>query len=338
MNNENNTNHNNQQQENDTQRLHRMVLPMILGILRDHRRTPRGHRGNNTWERITSTEDIDTPPPLIDNDEEMASDLPHSSDSSVPVDILADQAQYVNRDADTTPLPEDLMEDVLEAQSPALTQQGQLVPTSGTSTSPPGTSTSPRGTRRPRYRLVVYFEERDSPSTEESSEGATPAQPAAPTNRPSSRYVAVFSIDSDSQNMPIIHSAGLQNTPANFDDLLNQLFTSYMPKGTPPAKKEIIDSLPSSAYTNDFASQPKCAVCLEDFEVGSEMVELPCSHRFHGENCVKPWLRMHSSCPVCRYEMPVDDVEYEQKRKERMAARATSQSVELDDSTNVVNM
>jgi hypothetical protein len=193
----------------------------------------------------------------------------------------------------------------------------------------PPSATSP-SSRRPRYRLVVYFEERDLQEDTTSSEAAeSENEPTGTPNRPS-RYVAIFSVDSDDQNMPVIHSAGLQNSPANFDDILNQLFNSYVPKGTPPAKQDIIDTLPTSNYSACYASQPKCAVCLEDFEEGAEMAELPCSHRFHGESCVKPWLKMHNSCPVCRYEMPVDDVEYEQNRKVRMAGRERGTNIEND--------
>jgi len=276
--------------ENDSQRLHRLVLPMILDILRDRRRPfiniPHDHQEHS---HVTDSDESQ-----LSRDETMSDVSPSHVDNS-PVHMLPDQD--VNT-TDATASSEDL---------PRTTdQQGQLIPS----------SLSPPSSRRPRYRLVVYFEERAEETTNHTEDDLS-APRAAP--RPS-RYVAVFSIDSDAQNMPIIHSAGLQNTPANFDDILNQLFTSYIPKGTPPAKKEIIDTLPTSIYTSN-AAQPKCAVCLDDFEEGSEIYELPCSHKFHGESCVKPWLRIHSSCPVCRYELPVDDAEYEQKRIERMAAR-----------------
>ncbi|KAL3631171.1 E3 ubiquitin-protein ligase mpsr1 [Castilleja foliolosa] len=35
---------------------------------------------------------------------------------------------------------------------------------------------------------------------------------------------------------------------------------------------------------------------------------MPCHHRFCG-GCIEKWLRAHGSCPVCRYEMPVEEDE-----------------------------
>jgi len=304
--------------ENETQRLHRLVLPMILDILRSRggRRHSRTNAPENDNPREMDTvnnshsQEADVLPPLLNPDnsvsEDAATEMDHfPTSSSYPGDDyddatgMVDEAHAQDNNVNNT---DDPMQDE-ETQDDA-------------TPSPPSTS-SPT-TRRPRYRLVVYFEEREIPNNEDANNDTAAAE--REPSRPS-RYVAIFSVDSDAHNMPIIHSAGLQNTPANFEDILNQLFTSYMPKGTPPAKKELIDTLPTITYSASFASQPKCAVCLEEFEEGAEMVELPCTHRFHGEVCVKPWLRMHNSCPVCRYEMPVDDVEYEQSRKERMAAR-----------------
>lgn len=42
-----------------------------------------------------------------------------------------------------------------------------------------------------------------------------------------------------------------------------------------------------------------CAVCIESIEVGSEILTLPCQHKFHA-NCVAPWLRDNGTCPTCR--------------------------------------
>ncbi|KAI4331106.1 hypothetical protein MLD38_029329 [Melastoma candidum] len=46
----------------------------------------------------------------------------------------------------------------------------------------------------------------------------------------------------------------------------------------------------------------RCAVCLEDFEYGEEVMITPCDHMFH-ENCILPWVMEHGQCPVCRFSL-----------------------------------
>lgn len=43
-----------------------------------------------------------------------------------------------------------------------------------------------------------------------------------------------------------------------------------------------------------------CAICIEDYEVGDHIRELPCRHFFHS-HCIDPWFRdVHGICPVCK--------------------------------------
>lgn len=149
---------------------------------------------------------------------------------------------------------------------------------------------------RQRYRLVVYFEER------------------SPEEQPTARYVAVIVGRLDELQFLLSSSSNERG----FGDILNHLFNAYQPKGTPPASKDSIDSLPTVTITEH---EQACMICLEKFAIGTSAVVLPCKHMFHGEECVKTWLKMHNSCPICRYELPVDDSEYESNRKERMLAR-----------------
>uniref|UniRef100_A0ACD5VRR6 Uncharacterized protein n=1 Tax=Avena sativa TaxID=4498 RepID=A0ACD5VRR6_AVESA len=93
------------------------------------------------------------------------------------------------------------------------------------------------------------------------------------------------------------------------DALMQQLSESDAGRqGTPPAKKDAVEALPTvevcgGANDEDTAS---CAVCLEDYACGEHARELPCKHRFHSL-CIVPWLEMHSSCPICRFQLPADD-------------------------------
>lgn len=89
-------------------------------------------------------------------------------------------------------------------------------------------------------------------------------------------------------------------------DLLLQHLAQIGPGGyssvNPPAQKAAIEALPS--VTSEEKLQ--CTVCLEDVEVGSEAKEMPCKHKFHGD-CIVSWLKLHGSCPVCRFQMPSED-------------------------------
>uniref|UniRef100_A0A1A9UL10 RING-type domain-containing protein n=1 Tax=Glossina austeni TaxID=7395 RepID=A0A1A9UL10_GLOAU len=42
-----------------------------------------------------------------------------------------------------------------------------------------------------------------------------------------------------------------------------------------------------------------CAVCLDELELGSYVIKLPCKHIFH-EFCIAEWLRLQKICPLCR--------------------------------------
>lgn len=78
--------------------------------------------------------------------------------------------------------------------------------------------------------------------------------------------------------------------------------------GTPPASKAAVEAMPvikiSQEHLNSDAGQ--CAVCKDNFEEGSEARQMPCKHIYH-PYCILPWLEMHSTCPVCRHEMPPEE-------------------------------
>lgn len=91
--------------------------------------------------------------------------------------------------------------------------------------------------------------------------------------------------------------------------------------GRPPASKESIDAM-ASVEIEEGCEDLECVVCLEEFGVGGMAKEMPCKHRFH-QNCIEKWLGIHGSCPVCRYEMPVEE-DGGKKREEEGGERRSS--------------
>ncbi|KAJ6387175.1 hypothetical protein OIU78_016979 [Salix suchowensis] len=93
--------------------------------------------------------------------------------------------------------------------------------------------------------------------------------------------------------------------------------------GRPPAAKSVVEKLPSMVLMKrDVESNNAvCAVCKDDINVGERVKQLPCMHRYHGE-CIVPWLGIRNTCPVCRYELPTDDADYERRKVAERPASA----------------
>ncbi|KAG8067308.1 hypothetical protein GUJ93_ZPchr0005g15566 [Zizania palustris] len=51
----------------------------------------------------------------------------------------------------------------------------------------------------------------------------------------------------------------------------------------------------------------RCVICFEDYKEGEDITVMPCSsrHRFH-EACLSTWFERSRSCPLCRYELPIE--------------------------------
>ncbi|XVF42516.1 hypothetical protein PTKIN_Ptkin01aG0370200 [Pterospermum kingtungense] len=119
-----------------------------------------------------------------------------------------------------------------------------------------------------------------------------------------------------SQRAPAAAAAATATAATSFGDYLMgpgwDLLLQYLAEndanryGTPPAQKEAVEAMPTVTVVDNV----QCSVCLEDIEIGSEAKELSCKHKFHN-GCITPWLELHSSCPVCRFQLPSDDSKIE---------------------------
>jgi hypothetical protein len=45
-----------------------------------------------------------------------------------------------------------------------------------------------------------------------------------------------------------------------------------------------------------------CAVCLDDYKDGDQLLELVCGHLYH-DACIREWLGKHKQCPCCRHDV-----------------------------------
>ncbi|MCQ2818912.1 MAG: hypothetical protein MJ252_16730 [archaeon] len=116
----------------------------------------------------------------------------------------------------------------------------------------------------------------------------------------------------------------LQYENEEIEYILNYLLNYnqiYSPPPTHPASKEAVETLPiyiiNKEKLESFGNENVCPVCKEEFQINQEGSTLPCHHYFHKE-CILPWFTEHNSCPICRFELPTDDEDYERLKKERM--------------------
>ncbi|CAL9106526.1 unnamed protein product [Musa acuminata var. zebrina] len=89
-------------------------------------------------------------------------------------------------------------------------------------------------------------------------------------------------------------------------------------KGSPPAAKSVVENLPSAVMTKEDAADidADCAVCKDGIVAEDRVKRLPCLHHYH-EECILPWLGIRNTCPLCRFELPTDDPEYEKQKARR---------------------
>ncbi|OAY50019.1 E3 ubiquitin-protein ligase MPSR1 [Manihot esculenta] len=136
--------------------------------------------------------------------------------------------------------------------------------------------------------------------------GITGTNPDQETPQTTNLHERIILINPFTQGMMVIEGAG------DLGSLLRELATK---NGQPPASKASIEALPSVEISEIGDRDCECVICLEEWELGGLAKEMPCKHRFHA-HCIEKWLGIHGSCPVCRYKMPVDEVDLGKQREE----------------------
>eukprot|EP00850_Spirogloea_muscicola_P013087 SM000087S23369 [mRNA] locus=s87:318225:320787:+ [translate_table: standard] len=109
---------------------------------------------------------------------------------------------------------------------------------------------------------------------------------------------------------------------------------ALVPSSAPPAAASAVAALPwlvtEQAHLDQASGAPgapspslnlgmgQCSICREALEVGAHARMLPCRHLYHDE-CIALWLLRANTCPVCRHELPADDLGAELARLCRLA-------------------
>ncbi|KVI07460.1 Zinc finger, RING/FYVE/PHD-type [Cynara cardunculus var. scolymus] len=132
------------------------------------------------------------------------------------------------------------------------------------------------------------------------------------------QFVIENNMDGDPSGFRLPSNLGDYFIGPGLEQLIQQLAENDPNRyGTPPASKSAVQNLPNIKITNELleSDYSDCAVCKDSFELDEEAKQLPCKHIYH-QDCIIPWLELHNSCPVCRYELPTDDPDYENRSRQ----------------------
>ncbi|KQJ97203.1 E3 ubiquitin-protein ligase RING1-like [Brachypodium distachyon] len=218
-----------------------------------------------------------------------------------------------------------------------------MMPTA-TAPSPPSRSSSSSSAAAPSSDLsnfltsILDLQEGRRARSRSGSGAASAAGTATPENEPESfdpvtffqNYIhslmeggANIQVLLDDASVSLAPGLGGRTGGASFGDyfvgpgleqLIEQLAENDPNRyGTPPAAKSALSTLPDVVVTDSMvaaAEGAECAVCKEDFSPGEGAKQMPCKHIYH-DYCIVPWLELHNSCPICRFELPTDDPDYE---------------------------
>lgn len=67
-----------------------------------------------------------------------------------------------------------------------------------------------------------------------------------------------------------------------------------------------INQLPVIKHEKESSYDKECAICLDEYKVGDELIVLYCIHVFH-KKCISRWLEENKTCPACRKHVLGED-------------------------------
>ena len=70
-----------------------------------------------------------------------------------------------------------------------------------------------------------------------------------------------------------------------------------------PTPQSVLDALRVGVVGEDELEagmeDDACVICQDSYQLGQDVLWLSCNHVFHRE-CILPWLKSSSTCPICR--------------------------------------
>ncbi|KAI4341480.1 hypothetical protein MLD38_026199 [Melastoma candidum] len=122
--------------------------------------------------------------------------------------------------------------------------------------------------------------------------------------------------ESEAEDVPYFGEHEDYIYPAESGMLISQLIESENAlRSRLPASVSVVESLPCAVLSKEDVERNEllCPVCKDEFNAGDKAMQLPCNHQYHSD-CIMMWLELRNTCPVCRFELPTDDLDYESQR------------------------
>eukprot|EP01095_Lingulamoeba_sp_RSL-Kostka_P007293 TRINITY_DN2308_c0_g1_i1.p1 TRINITY_DN2308_c0_g1~~TRINITY_DN2308_c0_g1_i1.p1 ORF type:complete len:143 (-),score=35.03 TRINITY_DN2308_c0_g1_i1:69-497(-) len=104
---------------------------------------------------------------------------------------------------------------------------------------------------------------------------------------------------------------------SSIDDIISFIMENDTNNHGPPPtsqlalQNEVVDIVITKKHLEKCST---CSICLEEFKLNEYARKIPCNHFFH-DNCIVEWLTSHNTCPLCKYELPTLDYNYEEKKR-----------------------
>ncbi|KAK1437184.1 hypothetical protein QVD17_02971 [Tagetes erecta] len=147
-------------------------------------------------------------------------------------------------------------------------------------------------------------------------------------------------VDNVQETLRYVGNPGDYLDSRSFEELLERLAEAdNSRRGAPPAAQSVVNNLDRVTVNASDHSGLACAICKDALKVGTVVNRLPCLHLYH-PLCIKPWLSARNTCPLCRFELPTDDLDYENMKESGsrgLGVQETHRSFEEDSGQEILN-